>query len=71
MGLQGSIRASFNTISIIEHRSLNAIARGRIPNKMIPAWPPAAIPMQSHLLWRLLDGGTSVRGLFAPMRIGP
>ena len=34
MGLRGSIRASFNTISIIEHRSLNAIARGRIPNKM-------------------------------------
>ena len=33
-----------------------------------PAWPPAAIPMQSHLLWSL-DGGTSVRGLFAPMRI--
>ena len=34
MGLRGSIRASFNTISIIEHRSLNAIARGRIPNKI-------------------------------------
>ena len=34
MGLRGGIRASFNTISIIEHRSLNAIARGRIPNKI-------------------------------------
>ena len=34
MGLRGSIRASFNTMSIIEHRSLNAIARGRIPNKI-------------------------------------
>ena len=34
MGLRGGIRASFHTISNMHHPLLNAIVRGRIPNKM-------------------------------------
>ena len=75
MGLRGGIRASFNTISIIEHRSLNAIARGRISNKIQHGHRPSFLCNRIYYGLnygaRTAVAGTSVtRRPFAPMPIG-